>query len=56
MNPNFSEWEKWRRKSGVEEVKKLAKHALKKIIECVCGGQSKNKMENSRFCGSMGDG
>ncbi|MCI8691866.1 MAG: hypothetical protein HFH91_03815 [Lachnospiraceae bacterium] len=22
----------------------------------VCGGQSKNKMENSRFCGSMGDG
>jgi hypothetical protein len=25
MNPNFSEWEKWWRKSGVEEVKKSAK-------------------------------
>lgn len=25
MNPNFSEWEKWWRKSGVEEVKKFAK-------------------------------
>ena len=25
MNPNFSEWEKWWRKSGVEEVKEFAK-------------------------------
>ena len=50
MNSNSSEWEKWRRKSGVEEVKKLAKHALKKIIECVCGGQSKNKMERHGEC------
>jgi hypothetical protein len=25
MNPNFSECEKWWRKSGVEEVKKFAK-------------------------------
>ena len=25
MYPNFSEWEKWWRKSGVEEVKEFAK-------------------------------
>ena len=24
-NPNFSEWEKWWRKSGVEETKEIAK-------------------------------
>ena len=24
-NPNFSEWEKWWRKSGIDETKELAK-------------------------------